>query len=385
MRRVFGGLLVCFLVAGLLGSGRLVTMADRQEFGPARDRWLALAHGIDRVSSFFSLDRPADAVESALGRSSSSSTVVLGALAVLDPDVEPLSPTVPPSASPTAVAPSTETTEPTTTASSTTATSDPTTNTAASPTTQAPTTTTTAPPTTLAPTTTLPVFGQVSPAAPLRVWLGGDSLGEYVGSRIQHREADLGLTRIELDYRISTGLTRPDYFDWPARLSEVMQAEERPQVLVFMVGGNDTQDMQTEGSYLNRNTDEWYAEYRTRVATIMDVVAYPDTQLVWINLPPMKSSLHQEIAGRINSILGEEAARRPWVSVSDIVPLMSAPNGGFTEFLDEPSGDRTIRARAADGVHITADGSRWIAEAVWAYVEASWQFIDGPLAEGNAS
>lgn len=60
------GVLAALLVAALLSSGSLVSLAERQEFGTTRDIALPIARGFDRFSSFLSLDRPANALDSAL-------------------------------------------------------------------------------------------------------------------------------------------------------------------------------------------------------------------------------------------------------------------------------------------------------------------------------
>ena len=149
--RVFAGMIVCLIVAGLLSSARLVDMADRQEFGPSRDRWLTAAERVDEVARSIGLDQPAVAADRLLGRAGSPDAVVLGELAPTRPS-PPVDPT-PSTVSPTSTAPPTPTTS--------------------SPPTTTPTTTT---------TTTL--LGNVSAEDPLRIWVGGDSLGEYVGSHV---------------------------------------------------------------------------------------------------------------------------------------------------------------------------------------------------------
>ena len=60
---VVAAVLGCLLLALLLTSGKLVEIAERQEFGAARDRNLDLANGVDRVANFLSLNRPYDAIQ----------------------------------------------------------------------------------------------------------------------------------------------------------------------------------------------------------------------------------------------------------------------------------------------------------------------------------
>lgn len=340
--RVFGGLVACMFVTALLSSQRLVSMAERQEFGADRDRWLAAAEVVDALASPLGLDRPAAAVESALGRNEIEPTeVILGELAARG---------------------------------QTTTTSIETTTTAPSAPDVSITTTTIPPTTTTSTIPTPPILGEASINSPLRVWSGGDSLGEYIGSELLNKVAEPDLSVVELDFAISTGIARPDYFDWPARFSEVMQRQDRPNVVVFMVGGNDDQDLRVDGERIVVGTPEWQAAYRERVATMMDIAAYPDVQMLWVNLPPMRDGRRQTISLEINLALAAEADLRSWVQVIDIVDMFTGPNGGYEQFIDAPDGSATRKARANDGVHITRSASGWVAELVWATVATQWEF-----------
>lgn len=356
--RVFGGLVACLVVTGLLSSGRLVAMAERQEFSDSRDRWLAAAEAVDRVSAWLAFDRPAAAVESVLGRDDDGPTdVVLGELAAAAPT------TAPEATAPATTAPTTNLSQPVETTvplDSEISTSPPSTTT-----TTVPRSTTVPPP---------PILGDVTVNNPLRIWTGGDSLGEYVGSELLYQVADTDFSTVELDFAISTGLARPDYFDWPARFSEVMQPDDRPDVVVFMVGGNDDQDLRVDGERIDVGTPEWQAAYRERAATMMDIAAYPGVQMLWINLPPMRSERRELISLEINAALAAEAELRPWVQVIDIVDMFTGADGGYEQFIDDPDGGTTRKARANDGVHITRSASNWVADLVWEAVAAQWRF-----------
>ncbi len=352
-------------------------MADRKPYGPDRDRWLTAAETVEGVAAAVGLDRPADVVEAALGRGDDGGEIVLGALATDDATSNATPPTTAPPAAPTTTTAAT----PTTTVIGR--------RTAPSTTETPPTTSTTVPSTTTSTTpvdTAPPPFGVVTAADPLRVWIGGDSLGEYVGSRLLYKVADPELANVELDFHISTGLARPDYFDWPARLSGAMQREEQPpQVVVFMVGGNDDQTMRRDESRYDFGTPEWAEEYRRRVATMMDIAAVPGTQMLWIDLPPMASDRRNGMADVVNTILDEEAERRPWVSITSIRQLLSNAEGGYEQYLPSPDGDEPLKARAPDGVHITATASEWVSHLVWADIVARWEFVESDPSVGAAS
>ena len=64
--------------------------------------------------------------------------------------------------------------------------------------------------------TTVPGITHPTAADPLRVLILGDSLGIDLGGPLQNDLVNTGVVKATLDARESTGLTRPDYFNWPA-------------------------------------------------------------------------------------------------------------------------------------------------------------------------
>lgn len=373
IRSVLGSIIFCLLVAGMLSSARLVTAAERQEFGSSRDTWLKLAHGVDALASEAGLNQPAHGVERLVHPDESmiddSGEIILGDLASVDPSKQP------------------ERSTTTATATSAPARTGAGVDTSTAPTLGPPVPTsiaTPAPTSTVAPTTS--TSASTAPATPplrnirsddrLRIWAGGDSLGEYVGSKLLYNIADPDLSEVVLDYHISTGITRPDYFDWPATLSNVMLANDdlstRPEAIVYMVGGNDDQPMRTDDGPLATNSPEWLAEYRIRVATMMDITAYSGVRFYWIGLPPMADERREAIALNVNALLAEEAATREWVTFVDVVPLLLNGDGVYDQYIVGPDGQQR-RARESDGIHVTASASEWISALVWDQISADWE------------
>ncbi len=358
--QVLISLVVCLAVAGMLSTARLVTMAERQEFGSTRENWLEAANTLHESATRLKLDRPARTIENLL-HNDRATEVVVGELAdEQGPIDKSTGSTLIKNAGSRPVSGDSVADTPTTLPATPTV----------PPTIAAPTT---VPPTTVPPT--LPPLRQVSPADPIRIWAGGDSLGEYVGSRLQYKVADHDLSTFTLDYHISTGIARPDYFDWPANLSNVMLANDdlstRPEAIVYMVGGNDDQPMLGPDGKLATNSTEWLQEYRTRVALMMDITAYPGIRFYWVGLPPMQDDRRQAVARNVNAILAEEAALRDWVTFVDIVPLLLGPDGGYQQYIVGPDGE-PHKAREGDGVHVTAQASQWISTIVWDLIRSDW-------------
>lgn len=340
-----------------LSTSEVLTTASQQPFGTRRTIALTLATEVDELASSLLLDRPGAALQTAVGRPATDG----------DGSSTPAGPT---SAADTPAG-STPTDSLVGTAplgrpdSSTSARS------AAGP--AAPTwrTASTAAGGRSATTEPHPTIRVISPAHKLRVWAGGDSLGEYVGNHLLAALVDLDLVTVELDYRISTGLARPDYFDWPARLAEVTAAGEAPDVVVFMVGGNDNQNMERSGEMLEVGSDDWYREYETRVASIADAADPGATHIYWIGLPPMQDRDRNQLVVGMNDVVRRLAMARHHVSFIDIETMFTGPDGGYSANLIAPDGQLRL-ARQADGVHITLVGSTWVASAVWQQIVDRW-------------
>lgn len=333
--------LIALSLGAVLSSGRIVAMAERKPLGDERDRWLSVAEPIESFASATRLDTPESVVDGWLGRSSAPPEFVLTTTTTSPPPT------------------TTTTAPPTTTTTGASATTTPST------TTTRPTTTTTQPTTTVAPRRS------VSPQEPLLVLAAGDSLGEYIGQELKVIASDAATGEVVLDYSIATGLTRPDYFDWPSHLNEGLAVERTADVVLFMVGGNDDQPMVVDGVRLATASPEWVEEYRKRAGLLMDIAESHGTYVVWIGLPPMADARRQAIAIEVNRVVAEEAGFRSRSSYFDPAPLLLEGDETYSLYVTSPEGELR-KARAPDGVHITRQASRWIAQAIWEQMVVDW-------------
>lgn len=197
---------------------------------------------------------------------------------------------------------------------------------------------------------------------PLRVWVGGDSMSQVFGESFLRMAEERGDIEATHDYRISSGLTRPDFFDWPAHLANDVLATG-PEVVVIMFGANDAQPLNIDGVVRESSEPEWLAEYRRRVASTMDLLGGEDRFVVWVGQPIMRSSSFSERIARLNTIYREEAASRPWIHFLDTWPLFADANGAYSDYLPGADGEPELM-RQQDGIHLSRPGGDRLAEAI---------------------
>lgn len=304
------------LLAGLLLNAEdILRTAERQEQGWQRTVGVAVMEPIAGVSDALMLSAPRDAIDSLLGR---------GSVAAPTP---------------------TATTQPTT-----------------------------APITAPIATITVPETAtrrQVTAGDPLTMYIGGDSMVGQFGPMLDNIVTESGLVEADFVYEFVSGLSRPDFLDWPARL-EGVSAEMDPDVFVLYFGGNDAQAIyMPDGSWIEYGTPEWEAEYRARVEGVMAMLEGGGHWVYWMGLPIVQSASFQERVEFMNSIYADLAEDHPQVTFVEAQSVFEGPDGGYSEYLTDSNGD-LVDMRLDDGVHYTTAGAIRLAEVVWPLIAADW-------------
>jgi len=206
----------------------------------------------------------------------------------------------------------------------------------------------------------------------LRVYIAGDSFVDWLGYDMADYGKRDGYLTTRLDSKISSGLARPDYFDWPARITQAMAGDPPPEAVIFFVGANDYADMRVESGSLSRGTPGWAAEYGRRAANVMDIVGRGGAQLYWVGQPIMRDTARSKVAADINTVVTAEAAKRPWVHYIDTWSMFMDANGNYTALLPDTSGEQ-VQVRQEEGIHLTRTGTRWVSEVVYKAIRRDWR------------
>ena len=217
---------------------------------------------------------------------------------------------------------------------------------------------------------TTPILAQPPPTPdnPARLLILGDSDAGTFGPYLETLMAETGIVTTQLDYKVSSGLSRPDFFDWPTHMAEVLPAAD-PDIVVVTFGGNDAQAITDVSEKVlvgvptgDEGGDvEWRAEYGARVGAAMDLLAAEGRTLVWVGIPNAEDP---DFTARLkvqDEVVRAEVAKRPGVRYVDTWQRFSGIEGGYAEYRIDPRDGQGKDVRADDGFHLNVAGAEILA------------------------
>jgi hypothetical protein len=311
--RVLIVILVALVVWGFLYAPSLERASEAQPEGTRRTVSLWVLKPITAVSDFLQVTRVTDGAIEALGRDPAAAPG--GTISVPEPEDAPtLGPSV--SASPAPTEPVTENSK----------------------------------------------IRRPTPGNKLRVVVVGDSLAAGLGVYLE-REFRPALVRVSRQGRISTGLSRLDYFDWLGAMREI-ETGFRPDLVVVMVGDNDNQNLQTPGGDVvaEIGSFEWPRAYQERVDEFTRIAVDGGAHVAWVGLPIVDRKERWPVMQRQNAIFERVVDEVPNATYVDTWDRFATRDGEYTPFYWQDGQAELVRA--SDGFHFTPGGYELIAQAV---------------------
>lgn len=187
--------------------------------------------------------------------------------------------------------------------------------------------------------------------------VGASSMEFYLGAELERSLEEFRGVEVRRFAKLGTGLARPDLFDWPKAIA-ALSADFKPDVVIAQFGGNEAQPIQTaDGAFLPFGTRAWDAEYRRRVATLVEQVRRSGARMVLLGV---QITRHRKISrqfGAVNDLIREESGRRG----ADFIPTwdLGADAAGGPRATIELEGE-THPLYLRDGVHYSRPGARWL-------------------------
>lgn len=206
------------------------------------------------------------------------------------------------------------------------------------------------------------------PAGPADVVLmGSSSIAGPLGVRIEQSLKREGIS-VGKFLKSSSGICRPDFFDWRKAAAEQASSRPAPKVVVMYLGGNDSQDLKllpNEAAQMNRKRewvrfkderDTWRQTYEQRMVDVIDGVCAKGVRKVIVLSTVAVSAAKHVAQQEVIRDLQKRAAERSKCGefLSTIPPQDRIPPAQLAKY------------RLRDGFHVTADG----AVRVWDWLEA---------------
>ncbi|MGJ3264459.1 MAG: SGNH/GDSL hydrolase family protein [Salinarimonas sp.] len=189
-----------------------------------------------------------------------------------------------------------------------------------------------------------------------RVVVFGDSLATNLGDGLADVLADKPQVLVETRAQGSSGLVRDDFYDWRAEIVPFLSGEDAFDIGVVMVGLNDRQDIAAADGRLERLGPDWKEAYARRVDAILARFREASVTLIWVGLPPMRSSRLSTDLQAINEIVRGRVTRSGGIYV-DVWQGFVDDDNRYSDNGPTLEG-RIARLRAGDGIHFTPAGGR---------------------------
>jgi uncharacterized protein len=208
----------------------------------------------------------------------------------------------------------------------------------------------------------------VKPEAPpaRTVLLLGDSLivtsfGEYLEKSLNEHPGTRAMRRA----KSSTGLARPDFFDWMKVGREEVE-RHRPDVVVVIMGGNDGQGLTDEKgkAKMQWGAAGWEDAYRQRVADFLGVLQAPGRKILWVELPYTGLPNFERKLGVIRRVLRGAVSAHEASKYLETKPFFTDAKGAILREAQAEGFRKPMRLKMEDGVHFTLAGGRYFASKV---------------------
>jgi len=217
---------------------------------------------------------------------------------------------------------------------------------------------------------------QITAADPLRLWIIGDSMGQVFGSSLANLAEDTGLVKAKMEYKVSSGLSRPDFYDWPQHMIDQI-VDWNPDATAVLFGANDGQNFYSHGTVLKVGTKAWQAEYAKRAGKAMTILTRGGRRVYWVGNPIMRNSVYRDKTAMIDRIYAAEAKKHPGVQYISTWMLFADKKGSYAEALPGPGGELVLM-RAPDGIHLSRAGGDRMAQVVLDVIEKDWGMPQQP-------
>lgn len=186
----------------------------------------------------------------------------------------------------------------------------------------------------------------------------GDFLAGGLADGLEQAFSTSPGVRIEDRASGSSGFVRSDFYNWSVEITPIIE-EEKPAVVVVMLGSNDRQSLYIVDRNEPVRSEAWLKEYEKRVIALANAVRKKRIPLVWVGMPSFKNRKSTSDMLAFNDIYRSVTERSSGRFV-DIWDGFVNEEGKFSRSGPDING-QTVRLRSRDGINMTVAGRRKMA------------------------
>jgi len=216
----------------------------------------------------------------------------------------------------------------------------------------------------------LPPISQPTPASPLTIVDIGDSIGEDLGFGLGDLFSGDQSVHLFQEGVMDTGLVQSGYYNWPGHLQLYLN-KYNPGAVIVMMGANDDQNMNVNGTVYTPLSTGWVKAYTARVDTLMEESVVAGAHVLWVGLPPMGGgNITNAFVKQVNTIYATQAELHQGVTYVPSWNVLAGPKGQFVMYLKIDGSE--VAVRSSDGVHLDPAGWDLLAQALVKPMEKAW-------------
>jgi hypothetical protein len=199
-----------------------------------------------------------------------------------------------------------------------------------------------------------------------RILVIGDALGGGLGAGLSRMAEPEPRFEIVNRFQETSGIARPEVYDWTASLPKIMEGKEFNAVVVLL-GANDRQAIREGDFRLVFNTPEWTAAYEARIDELLDVLKTAGVKVFWVAIPPMGDAKYEADMKVVAALQKQEVLGKGQVYV-DLRSAFLTPDGEYTDKGPDETGEvRKLRSR--DGIAFFKQGNNRFGQLLLAEIK----------------
>ena len=204
-----------------------------------------------------------------------------------------------------------------------------------------------------------------TPPMSYRIMMVGDSLMEDLGPRLHRVMSKRKGVEFVISAKFSTGLCRPDLFNWAQHMRETV-SKYPPDIVIFFMGANDGQPIK-EGRYrVPTGGKEWRDAYGRKMDELVQIAYSAGADVIWVELPAVGGQYSKQL--HENQIAQREYCTSRGVASLQTDPLFSGEWGRFEAYGMYKG--RQVRLRTKDMEHLTNEGNMKLIDHLMPMLEA---------------